>query len=38
MIVTGGNKDLQIDNQSLQVIEAYMKPKCHFADSDIVHR
>ncbi|XVF53625.1 hypothetical protein PTKIN_Ptkin05aG0113500 [Pterospermum kingtungense] len=36
--MNGGNKDLQRDNQSLQVIEAYMKPKCYSADSDVVHR
>ncbi|XP_022764851.1 flap endonuclease GEN-like 2 isoform X2 [Durio zibethinus] len=33
-----GNKNSQGDNQSLQVVEAYMKPKCYSADSDVVHR
>ncbi|XWS50538.1 hypothetical protein CRYUN_Cryun12cG0095500 [Craigia yunnanensis] len=36
--MNGGNKNSLIDNQSLQVVEAYMKPKCHSADSDVVHR
>ncbi|XVF12479.1 hypothetical protein REPUB_Repub08aG0122000 [Reevesia pubescens] len=36
--MNGGNQNLQIDNQYLQVVEAYMKPKCHSADSDVVHR
>ncbi|KAL8543938.1 hypothetical protein ACS0TY_004476 [Phlomoides rotata] len=30
--------DLPMDNQFLQLINAYMKPKCHSADSDTVHR
>lgn len=30
--------DLPIDNQFLKVIDAYLKPKCHSADSDVVHR
>ncbi|EYU25081.1 hypothetical protein ABFS82_06G035100 [Erythranthe guttata] len=30
--------DLPIDNQFLKVINAYLKPKCHSADSDVVHR
>ncbi|OMO97893.1 XPG/Rad2 endonuclease [Corchorus olitorius] len=33
----GSNHNLQRDNQCLQVVEAYMKPKCHSADSDVVH-
>ncbi|KAH6783920.1 single-stranded DNA endonuclease family protein [Perilla frutescens var. hirtella] len=33
----GGESDLPMDNQFLQVINAYMKPKCHSADSDAVH-
>ncbi|XWS37824.1 hypothetical protein CRYUN_Cryun19dG0078400 [Craigia yunnanensis] len=36
--MNGSNKNRQRDNQSLQVVEAYMKPKCHSADSDVVHR
>ncbi|KAL2527266.1 Flap endonuclease GEN-like 2 [Abeliophyllum distichum] len=34
----GNNCNLQRDNQFLQVIDAYLKPKCHSADSDAVHR
>ncbi|GFP82202.1 flap endonuclease gen-like 2 [Phtheirospermum japonicum] len=30
--------DLPLENHFLQVINAYLKPKCHSADSDIVHR
>ncbi|KAL3630604.1 Single-strand DNA endonuclease 1 [Castilleja foliolosa] len=34
-----GNKcDLPLENHFLQVINAYLKPKCHSSDSDIVHR
>ncbi|CAA0836599.1 Flap endonuclease GEN-like 2 [Striga hermonthica] len=34
-----GNKcGLPLENQFLQVINAYLKPRCHSADSDIVHR
>ncbi|XP_021274220.1 flap endonuclease GEN-like 2 isoform X2 [Herrania umbratica] len=33
----GSNHNLQRDNQYLQVVEAYMKPKCHSADSDVVN-
>lgn len=29
---------LQRDNQFLPVIEAYLRPKCHLADSNVVHR
>ncbi|XVE64209.1 hypothetical protein DITRI_Ditri07aG0083200 [Diplodiscus trichospermus] len=35
--MNGGNKSSQRDNQSLQLVEAYMKPNCHSADSDVVH-
>ncbi|KAE8705302.1 DNA mismatch repair protein MSH3 isoform 1 [Hibiscus syriacus] len=34
------NGEIQIpqkDNNYLQVVEAYMNPKCHSADSDVVH-
>ncbi|XP_010273127.1 PREDICTED: flap endonuclease GEN-like 2 [Nelumbo nucifera] len=31
-------KNQQWDNQFLQVIDAYLKPKCHSADSEAVHR
>ncbi|XP_020239861.1 flap endonuclease GEN-like 2 isoform X2 [Cajanus cajan] len=34
----GGKNDLRQDDNILQVINAYMKPKCHPADSDIVHK
>ncbi|TKY45155.1 Flap endonuclease GEN 2 [Spatholobus suberectus] len=34
----GGENDLRRDDNILQVINAYMKPKCHPADSDIVHK
>ncbi|XP_057762890.1 single-strand DNA endonuclease 1 [Arachis stenosperma] len=34
----GGVNNLQKDEKVLQVINAYMKPKCHSADSDVVHR
>ncbi|RDY02709.1 Flap endonuclease GEN-like 2, partial [Mucuna pruriens] len=34
----GGANDLRQDDIILQVINAYMKPKCHSADSDIVHK
>ncbi|XP_014624719.1 single-strand DNA endonuclease 1 isoform X3 [Glycine max] len=34
----GGKNDLRPDDNILQVINAYMKPKCHQADSDIVHK
>ncbi|XP_011076188.1 flap endonuclease GEN-like 2 isoform X2 [Sesamum indicum] len=30
--------DLAVDNKFLQVINAYLMPKCHSADSDAVHR
>ncbi|KHN31502.1 Flap endonuclease GEN-like 2 [Glycine soja] len=33
-----GKNDLWPDDNILQVINAYMKPKCHQADSDIVHK
>ncbi|KAK6275573.1 hypothetical protein POUND7_005282 [Theobroma cacao] len=36
--MNGSNHNLQRDNQYLQVVEAYMKPKCHSADSDVVNR
>ncbi|GLU21081.1 hypothetical protein SLE2022_372440 [Rubroshorea leprosula] len=36
--INGSNGYLQSGNQFLQVIEAYMKPKCHSADSDVVHK
>ncbi|XP_027359328.1 flap endonuclease GEN-like 2 [Abrus precatorius] len=34
----GGENELLRDGNILQVINAYMKPKCHPADSDIVHK
>ncbi|KAL2334668.1 hypothetical protein Fmac_015881 [Flemingia macrophylla] len=34
----GGKNDSRQDDSILQVINAYMKPKCHSADSDIVHK
>lgn len=34
----GSESDFPMDNQFLQVINAYMRPKCHSADSDAVHR
>ncbi|XP_014515532.1 flap endonuclease GEN-like 2 [Vigna radiata var. radiata] len=34
----GGKNDLGLDDNILEVINAYMKPKCHSADSDIVHK
>ncbi|CAJ1952740.1 unnamed protein product [Sphenostylis stenocarpa] len=34
----GGKNDLGRGDNILQVINAYMKPKCHSADSDIVHK
>ncbi|GER46655.1 flap endonuclease GEN-like protein [Striga asiatica] len=36
--VRGNKCDLPLENQFLQVINAYLKPRCHSADSDIVHR
>ncbi|KAG8381346.1 hypothetical protein BUALT_Bualt06G0112800 [Buddleja alternifolia] len=36
--LNGKKCDLPIENQFLQVINAYLKPKCHSADSDAVHR
>ncbi|XP_065635186.1 single-strand DNA endonuclease 1 isoform X3 [Quercus suber] len=37
-ICLGSKHDSQRDDQHLQVIDAYLKPKCHSADSDAVHR
>ncbi|KAK4431508.1 Flap endonuclease GEN-like 2 [Sesamum alatum] len=34
----GSECDLPIDNKFLQVINAYLMPKCHSADSNAVHR
>ncbi|KAH7841863.1 hypothetical protein Vadar_002433 [Vaccinium darrowii] len=34
----GMKHNLQGDDQFLQVIDAYLKPKCHSADSEVVHR
>ncbi|XP_061362013.1 single-strand DNA endonuclease 1-like [Gastrolobium bilobum] len=34
----GGGNNLQRDDNIVQVISAYMKPKCHAADSDMVQR
>ncbi|KAK4385006.1 Flap endonuclease GEN-like 2 [Sesamum angolense] len=34
----GSECDLPIDNKFLQVINAYLMPKCHSADSGAVHR
>ncbi|XP_057995584.1 single-strand DNA endonuclease 1 isoform X2 [Hevea brasiliensis] len=36
--VNGSDSSLDDQNQFLQVIEAYLKPKCHAADSDAVYR
>ncbi|KAG4939684.1 hypothetical protein JHK84_045849 [Glycine max] len=38
MLTCRGKNDLWPDDNILQVINAYMKPKCHQADSDIVHK
>ncbi|KAH9607480.1 hypothetical protein KSS87_019377, partial [Heliosperma pusillum] len=35
---TGCQQHLGQDNEALQVIDAYMEPKCHPADSDPVYR
>ncbi|KAI8564779.1 hypothetical protein RHMOL_Rhmol03G0208700 [Rhododendron molle] len=34
----GSEHDLQGEDHFLQVIDAYLKPKCHSADSEVVHR
>ncbi|KAK2973086.1 hypothetical protein RJ640_023016 [Escallonia rubra] len=36
--INGGKPDSRRDDRFLQVIDAYLKPKCHSADSDAVHR
>ncbi|KAK3039276.1 hypothetical protein RJ639_027980, partial [Escallonia herrerae] len=36
--INGRKPDSRRDDQFLQVIDAYLKPKCHSADSDAVHR
>ncbi|KAK8335383.1 hypothetical protein V6Z12_A09G050600 [Gossypium hirsutum] len=36
--MNGGIQNSQTDYQYLRVVEAYMNPKCHSADSDVVHR
>ncbi|XP_059451445.1 single-strand DNA endonuclease 1 isoform X2 [Corylus avellana] len=36
--INGSEHDSQRDDQFLQVINAYLKPKCHSVDSDTVHR
>ncbi|KAM7504738.1 hypothetical protein LguiB_003642 [Lonicera macranthoides] len=36
--INGGNHNLQRNDQFLQVIDAYLRPKCHSADSEAVHR
>ncbi|EEF51407.1 conserved hypothetical protein [Ricinus communis] len=36
--VNGSDKISERQNQFLQVIDAYLKPKCHSADSDTVYR
>lgn len=38
MNLNGSKHDPQRDDQHLQVMDAYLKPKCHSADSDAVHR
>ncbi|KAL5554364.1 hypothetical protein UlMin_041765 [Ulmus minor] len=38
MNVQASKQCQQKDFQFLQVIDAYLKPKCHSADSDVVHR
>ncbi|KAA3455839.1 flap endonuclease GEN-like 2 [Gossypium australe] len=35
--MNGGIQNSQTDDQYLRVVEAYMNPKCHSADSDVVH-
>ncbi|KAL6533140.1 hypothetical protein OROMI_027252 [Orobanche minor] len=35
--IKGNRCDLPLENQFLPVIKAYLKPKCHSADSGIVH-
>lgn len=37
-VYAGGGNNLHRDENVLEVINAYMKPKCHSADSDVVHR
>ncbi|GAV81271.1 LOW QUALITY PROTEIN: XPG_N domain-containing protein/XPG_I domain-containing protein, partial [Cephalotus follicularis] len=36
--LNGSNYNSQKENRFSQVIDAYLKPKCHSADSDAVHR
>ncbi|XP_020540853.1 single-strand DNA endonuclease 1 isoform X2 [Jatropha curcas] len=36
--VNGREENIDEPNQFLQVIDAYLKPKCHSADSDVVYR
>ncbi|XP_062152570.1 single-strand DNA endonuclease 1 isoform X2 [Alnus glutinosa] len=36
--INGSEHDSQSNDQFLQVINAYLKPKCHSVDSDTVHR
>ncbi|PSS33088.1 Flap endonuclease GEN-like [Actinidia chinensis var. chinensis] len=38
MNINGTEHDLHGEEQFLQVIDAYLKPKCHSADSEAVHR
>ncbi|CAL5364361.1 unnamed protein product [Camellia sinensis] len=38
MKINGSEPDLQGEDQFLQVIDAYLKPKCHSGDSEAVHR
>lgn len=38
IVLVGMKHNLQGDDQFLQVIDAYLKPKCHSADSEVVHR
>uniref|UniRef100_A0A5B7A2B2 Single-strand DNA endonuclease 1 n=1 Tax=Davidia involucrata TaxID=16924 RepID=A0A5B7A2B2_DAVIN len=38
MNINGIEHDSERDDQFLQVIDAYLKPKCHSADSNAVHR
>ncbi|KAA8533741.1 hypothetical protein F0562_031258 [Nyssa sinensis] len=38
MNINGVKHDSDRDDQFLQVIDAYLKPKCHSADSNAVHR
>lgn len=36
--MVGTDNNLDRENQVLHVIDAYLKPECHTADSDAVYR